>query len=369
MREVFQPTGGESVCSVCLLELASRGLVSDMLGKRNYQASLSSTVDFRICKFWSDWSRRYGAIYQARQTSLDRDVALKLIAKEVSQDPLFVERFEREAKTLAKLSHPNIVTVYDFGYTSDGVGVSCNGVCRRNQFARGHHVAEHWARRCVGSSRNRLRGRSSTRIQSVIHRDIKPENILLSEDGSLKVVDFGFAKIVDDSIRTPTLTATRQVLGSLHYLARPEQLESPEQVDHRVDLYALGVILYELLTGELPLGRFESPSALYRGGNHQLDRVVLKALSRKPNARYQSAKEFGTEIRQLQSSNVAQPVMAESAHLPPPLPSEPNASPASIPFQVDFPFSYDTMCGFAEAVGLVYVKDRSLCIEFRTRDM
>ncbi len=130
------------------------------------------------------------------------------------------------------------------------------------------------------------------------------------------------------------------------------------------------MILYELLTGELPLGRFEAPSAIYPGGNSQLDRVVLKSLSRKPSLRYQTAKEFGTEIRQLQSASIVQPSSADAAQLPPPLPNAPagSSTPASIPFQSDFPFSYDTMSGFAEAVGLVYLSDRGLSIEFRTRD-
>lgn len=311
-----------------------------------------------------------GAIYQARQTSLDREVALKLIAKEVSQDPQFVERFEREAKTLAKLSHPNIVTVYDFGYTADGVAYLVM------EFVDGINLREAMKSQSVGPDdalnviATTCRALEYAHSRGVIHRDIKPENILLGEDGSLKVVDFGIAKIVDDSVRTPTLTATRQVLGSLHYLA-PEQLESPDQVDHRVDLYALGVVFYELLTGELPLGRYEPPSALFQRADKQFDQVVLKSLSRKPSNRYQSAKEFGAEIQQLQSSFESKAFASGlgSATTPPPLPkSDENQQPTSVPFNSDLPFNCDTFGGLAEVLGLLFVTERDLCIEFRTRD-
>lgn len=308
-----------------------------------------------------------GAIYQARQMSLDRDVALKLIAKEVSQDPTFVERFEREAKTLAKLSHPNIVTIYDFGYTADGVAYLImefvDGINLREAMKSGSVGPED----SLGVVATICGALEYAHSRGVIHRDIKPENILLGEDGSLKVVDFGIAKIVDDSVRTPTLTATRQVLGSLHYLA-PEQLESPDQVDHRVDLYALGVVFYELLTGELPLGRYEPPSALYNNVDKRVDNVVLKSLSRKPANRFQTAREFGTEIQQLQS--VAVSAVPKSFEVPPPLANEqPAASqPAVMPINCDVPFAYDTYGGLAEAIGMVYVNERGLCIEFRTRD-
>ncbi len=311
-----------------------------------------------------------GAIYQARQTSLDRDVALKLIAKEVSQDPLFVERFEREAKTLAKLSHPNIVTIYDFGYTADGVAYLIM------EFVDGINLREAMKSRSIGPEdaldvvATICRALEFAHSRGVIHRDIKPENILLSEDGCLKVVDFGIAKIVDDSVRTPTLTATRQVLGSLHYLA-PEQLESPELVDHRVDLYALGVVFYELLTGELPLGRYEAPSTLYNRADKRVDQVVLKSLSRKPGSRFQTAKEFGAEIQRLQAeqSVLGSKGDATSAHTPPPIPqaSELN-QPISVPFNCDLPFTCDTFGGFAEVLGLIYASQKALCFEFRTRD-
>ena len=354
-------------CQICLLQL---GLSNE--GSKGAVAGASQSISelnqsFPQLEITHLIGRGgMGAIYQARQTSLDRDVALKLIAKEVSQDPSFVERFEREAKTLAKLSHPNIVTVYDFGYTSDGVAYLIM------EFVDGINLREAMNSRSVGPEdaldivATICRALEYAHSRGVIHRDIKPENILLGEDGSLKVVDFGIAKIVDDSVRTPTLTATRQVLGSLHYLA-PEQLESPDQVDHRVDLYALGVVFYELLTGELPLGRYEPPSVLYNQIDQRFDNVVLKSLSRKPINRFQSAREFGTEIQQLQSASAQQSPSA-SMDAPPPLPNSYSAASAQSLANCDVPFTYDTFGGFAEAIGMLYVQEQALCIEFRTRD-
>lgn len=370
-------------CQICLLQLGLSQGVGGGVGKRQVLgASVGHESEADGWPSIAELNSRFpqleitrligrggmGAIYQARQTSLDRDVALKLIAKEVSQDPTFVERFEREAKTLAKLSHPNIVTIYDFGYTSDGVAYLIM------EFVDGINLREAMRSRSVGPEdaldviATICRALEYAHSRGVIHRDIKPENILLGDDGSLKVVDFGIAKIVDDSVRTPTLTATRQVLGSLHYLA-PEQLESPDQVDHRVDLYALGVVFYELLTGELPLGRYEPPSAIYNKADKRIDQIVLKSLSRKPSNRFQTAKELGGEIQQLQAGSAAS-WSDRPAETPPPLPgvSADSGRAASVPFNSDLPFSYDTFHGFAEALGLVYANERALCIEFRTRD-
>jgi hypothetical protein len=128
----------------------------------------------------------------------------------------------------------------------------------------------------------------------VVHRDIKPENILLDGRGRVQIADFGLAKLLG---RTPieiSLTATHQVLGTFRYMA-PEQIERPMSVDHRADIYSLGVVLYELLTGELPLGRFGLPSE--RGTvDAGLDRVVLRALEHDPGRRYQHASELKTDV-------------------------------------------------------------------------
>ncbi len=302
-----------------------------------------------------------GAIYHARQTNLDRDVALKVIAREVAGDAAFLERFEREAKTLAKLAHPNIVTIYDYGQTDDGqaylVMEYVDGINLREAMAVGSAAPED----ALEIVRTICKALEFAHSKGVVHRDIKPENILLGEDGNIKVADFGIAKIIDDSVRTPTLTATRQVLGSLHYLA-PEHLESPDEVDHRVDLYALGVVFYELLTGQLPLGRYEPPSVLREQQGYtpqpsdaRLDATVMKTLNRKPAGRFQQAAELSSELQQLQGNLDHSTVEAE-------LVTTPSERAISVPF------TCEAMGGFAEAVGMVHVKDSVLSIEYRVRD-
>jgi serine/threonine protein kinase len=352
---------GDRYCEACLLQLA----VSQPGNKGAHNVSLAlPTIEELNLRFTQlevvELIGRggMGAIYRARQTSLDRYVALKLIAREVSQDPAFTERFEREAKTLAKLSHPNIVTVYDFGYTSDGIAYLIM------EFVDGINLREAIQSRSVDTEDSIdvaisiCRALEYAHSRGVIHRDIKPENILLSEDGSLKVVDFGIAKIVDENLRVPTLTATRQVLGSLHYLA-PEQIESPQTTDHRIDLYALGVVFYELLTKQLPLGRYEPPSAICPGVDRRLDAIILKLLSRRPADRYANARDVETEIEAVKRSEK----QVESP-FPPALP----AYDADAADSVSVPISYDTFHGFAEVVGMAYAKEGALVIEYRHRD-
>lgn len=293
-----------------------------------------------------------GAIYQARQTALDRDVALKIITKEVSDDPMFVERFEREAKALAKLSHPNIVTVFDFGRTTSGMAYLIM------EFVDGVNLREAIATKSVGAEdalgliATMCHALDYAHAKGVVHRDIKPENILLGEDGSLKIADFGIAKIVDDVKHPPTLTATRQVLGSLHYLA-PEQIESPEQVDHRVDLYALGVVFYELLTGQLPLGNFEPPSSVLPRLDKRIDAIVLKTLSRKPSQRYQNASQLKSDIDQVSSGNLVYVASSGDSQ---------RSLITSIPFHVE------TFAGLGKIIGSVQASPNSLKIEYRATD-
>ena len=225
-----------------------------------------------------------GAVYLARQKALDRMVALKLIRTAREDDPTFVERFAREARAMAKLSHPNIVAVHDTGEAGGLpylVMEYVDGVTLRDAI-RTKSITPAQALLIIPQICDAL---EYAHKQGVVHRDIKPENILLDAAGHVKIADFGLAKLADPNAMS--LTGTLQAMGTPHYMA-PEQWEKPSEVDHRADIYALGVVLYELLTGELPLGRFDPPSVKSRV-DARIDELVLRALAKEPDRRYQHA--------------------------------------------------------------------------------
>ncbi len=236
-----------------------------------------------------------GAVYKARQISLDRLVAIKILPPEFGRDPQFVERFTREAKALAKLTHPQIVTVYDFGQTDDLLYIMMeyvNGTTLRHLMqARKLSPAE--ALVIVPQLCDALQYAHN---EGVVHRDIKPENILLDQKRTVKIADFGLAKLAvgDGNADETNLTQSRQILGTPRYMA-PEQLQGGQAVDHRSDIYALGVVFYEMLTGEVPVGRFEPPSERIQI-DVRIDDIVLRALERNVDRRYQRASQMKTDV-------------------------------------------------------------------------
>ncbi len=243
-----------------------------------------------------------GVVYKARQPALDRLVALKVLAPEKGTDPRFATRFTREAQALARLNHPNIVTVYDFG-ESNGLfyllmefvdGVSLRQLLERREIAPETALAivPHI---CVALQ--------YAHEQGIVHRDIKPENVLLDKAGRVKIADFGIAKMLGQESVRPALTEERQVIGTPHYMA-PEQVEKPLLVDHRADIYSLGVVFYEMLTGELPLGRFAPPSRKVQI-DVRLDQVVLHALEKEPELRYQQASQVKTDVERIAADGAA----------------------------------------------------------------
>ncbi len=137
--------------------------------------------------------------------------------------------------------------------------------------------------------------------QGIVHRDIKPENILLDKQGRVKIADFGIAKMLGDEAGQQTLTGAKDVVGTPHYMA-PEQIEKPLTVDHRADIYSLGVVFYEMLTGELPLGKFAPPSQKVQI-DVRLDEVVLHALEKEPERRYQQASEIKTQVETIAATS------------------------------------------------------------------
>jgi serine/threonine protein kinase len=261
-----------------------------------------------------------GVVYKARQPKLNRIVALKILAPEKLAEAKFAERFEREAQALARLNHSNIVTVYDFG-EADGLYYLTmefvDGVSLR-QLLQTRKMAPEEALAIVPKICEALQ---FAHEQGVVHRDIKPENVLLDKRGRVKIADFGIAKIMGDTPFAPsdgeklaakpgagTLTQD-QVLGTPHYMA-PEQVERPQKVDHRADIYSLGVVFYEMLTGELPLGRFAPPSRKVQV-DVRLDEVVLRALEKEPERRYQQASVLKTEVETISGTSGKQPSRQE----------------------------------------------------------
>lgn len=235
-----------------------------------------------------------GAVIEARHLDLDRPVAIKLLLPDVEADPDFEERFRREGRILARLDHPRIVRIFDFGRSAGGwcflvmelvEGVDMAQLIKQ----KGFDVS--MALRVVVQLSEALQYAHDA---GVVHRDIKPSNVLLTRSGQVKVADFGLVKLMDEDASRSDLTTDGQRMGTPHYVA-PEQLRGEPDVDHRADIYSLGVLFYELLTGQLPLGVFPPPSAK-AGVDTRLDAIVLKAMNERREARYQAASEVGAAV-------------------------------------------------------------------------
>jgi serine/threonine protein kinase len=292
-----------------------------------------------------------GAVYKARQKELDRVVALKILPPGIGIDPAFAGRFAREARALAKLNHPGIVTLYEFGQVQNAIGARLwsqtqpqrvDNTESTGKIANAAAGASHTAaplffflmefvdgvnlRQLLHAGR--IAPREALAIvpqicdalqfahdQGIVHRDIKPENILLDRRGRVKVADFGLAKLVGaDALVVPplggpdrlkpglqTLTDAGKVMGTPNYMA-PEQREHPDAVDHRADIYALGVVFYQMLTGELPGKHLEPPSSKVQI-DVRLDEVVLRALEKKPELRYQQVSQVKTQVETIAATS------------------------------------------------------------------
>jgi serine/threonine protein kinase len=240
-----------------------------------------------------------GAVYKARQPKLDRNVALKILQVH-DDDPAFEERFNREARVLARLNHPNIVTVFDFGTSGPYhflIMELIDGVNLRQAMQAGRFSSAE----ALTLIQEMCAALKSAHEDGILHRDIKPENILLDSQGRLKIADFGIAKLLGpNEPHNFTLTRQDSLLGSPQYMA-PEQIETPDDVDQRADIYSLGVVFYELLTGELPLGRFPAPSTK-NDIDSRIDDIVFRTLEKERDARFQSAEEVSTKVESLSQS-------------------------------------------------------------------
>lgn len=268
-----------------------------------------------------------GCVFKARQPKLDRLVALKVLPPSFAQDPAFAERFEKEARALAALNHPNIVTIHDFGQSGgiyylvmeyvDGVNL--------RQVLRNRKLAPREALAIIPPLCDALQ---FAHDRGIVHRDIKPENLLLDKTGRIKVADFGIAKILRaqasaqvDGSAGPTgagsqggHTDSEKIAGTPKYMA-PEQSTPGEETDHRADIYSLGVVLYEMLTGEVPTGKFEPPSRRVLV-DVRFDEIVLQALEKTPQLRFQSATDFGTRVETALREEFSSAATATSATAP-----------------------------------------------------
>jgi serine/threonine protein kinase len=231
-------------------------------------------------------------IYKARQKSLGRLVAIKILFPELTHDPEIVRRFDREAITIAALNHPNIVHVIDKGQAGGRYyfvmeyvdGTSFKEIIYNNKYA---------IRDKLEIIVMILKGLDYAHKNGVIHRDIKPANILIDRNGNTLLADFGIAQILNAT--DPEKTTVDIVMGTLAYMS-PEQRESSAMVDLTTDIFAVGVMIYEILTGKRPMGKFRMPSELNSKIPKRFDDIVARCLDEYPSARYQSAVELKDDL-------------------------------------------------------------------------
>ncbi|MFN0080151.1 MAG: SUMF1/EgtB/PvdO family nonheme iron enzyme [Prosthecobacter sp.] len=262
-----------------------------------------------------------GAVYKGRQISLDRPVAIKILSNDLeTADASFAERFKNEARAMARLAHPGIVAVHDFGETPDHLlyivmefieGTDVSRMIAKQKRLHTEHAMAITAHVCDALAYAHERG--------IIHRDIKPANIMVSYDGVVKVADFGLAKM-SKAGETLGLTQSGMAMGTLHYMA-PEALMLGAGVDHRADIYAVGVMLYQMLTGKLPQGMFELPSLQVAGLDPRYDGIIAKALRDDRELRYQGAIEMRYDLDHILTQPVVK-VEPEATQAPAALPTE-----------------------------------------------
>ncbi len=256
-----------------------------------------------------------GRVYRARHLASGRAAAIKTLAPELAVRPDFVQRFEREGAAMRAIDHPGVVQVWDQGRAgADTYYITM-------AYIPGHPLRKYLEKgplplsQALRFTRRILQALGAAHLPGIIHRDLKPENILMNGavgDERPILVDFGLAGILEEENDPhPNLTKSRMTMGTVNYMA-PEQRTDAKRVDQRADLYAAGVIFYELITGDLPLGRFALPTERGFGVPTSVDAVVIKALARNPDERYFTAAEFDSALASIERELgvVSKPVVA-----------------------------------------------------------
>lgn len=291
------PLAGTAECSGCLFQLAMDvGTV-----ERICAPAFASPEPDQLARLMPEFQflepigqGGMGAVYKVVQTRLDRVAALKVLPPERAAVPGFAERFLREAQALAQLSHPAIVEVYDMGQRGPWLFILMEYVPGRTlrEVIRERRLPVNDALRLASELCEAL---EAAHAMGIVHRDIKPDNVLITPAGRPKLLDFGLVKLTEDSrLDRFTLTEINLRMGTPHYMA-PEQMSSSSSVDRRADIYAMGVLLYEMVTGELPALDYTPPSRRVRA-DPRIDRVVHRAIRESPSERYASAEELRREI-------------------------------------------------------------------------
>ena len=237
-----------------------------------------------------------GTVYRARGDN--GDVAIKVLRPALGVDrAAALARFSREADALRRLDHPHVVRFLEHGEEA-GVAYIVTELVKGRDLAATLADGRMSLARIVDVMSQVCDGVAAAHAAGIVHRDLKPANILVGEDGVVKIADFGLAQLGPDAALT-TLTRTNVAMGTFHYLA-PEQRKDAHGIDHRADIWAIGVILYEMLTGELPLGSFAPPSANGPAGcDRRADAVIRRALAPDPADRFASAAHLGLAVRAL----------------------------------------------------------------------
>ena len=246
-----------------------------------------------------------GAVLRARDPLLDRDVALKVMLPQIAADPEQKLRFEREARAIARMMHPNVVTIFDLGYHTDGSPYIAMELLRGQDLFHALRSGTPLAmERRLSLILQVLDGVGHAHRVGIVHRDIKPANTFLDEAGDVKIMDFGIARFTAAS-----MTSSGVIVGTANYMA-PEQV-SGARVDGRADLFGVGCMLYELLIGRLPfegeslmatLWKIVHEDAAYDGlpaGMSGAEPVLRRALAKRPDDRYQDAADFAADVRSL----------------------------------------------------------------------